>query len=307
MQDTFHDGLTAEALRPLYTRRDGPGVLRVVAQVAGAVGSGLVLMRAEDGAAFGVALAVHSVFQLSFFGALHECAHRTAFRSRWLNELVAWVAAVPQLMAPQLMRVFHFEHHRHTHDLERDPELAGLEFMADWPRGLLGVGTASGVPILFARLGMTLTCALGAPGVLARRVVPYLRPKDRLGVAAASLALVLLHVGLAALAWRLEPRALRLYLAVPLSHALLALYTTCEHRGLPCEGSVLARTRSFAAGPLIRWVFWNMPYHAEHHAYPAVPFHALPALHAELAPRILHRTPGPLGLYLRRGAPAGRP
>ncbi|MEP3331345.1 fatty acid desaturase [Sedimentitalea sp.] len=24
---------------------------------------------------------------------------------------------------------------------------------------------------------------------------------------------------------------------------------------------------------------WNMPYHAEHHSFPSVPFHRLPALH----------------------------
>jgi fatty acid desaturase len=35
-----------------------------------------------------------------------------------------------------------------------------------------------------------------------------------------------------------------------------------------------------------------MPYHAEHHAYPAVPFHALPALHARVRERIEHLEPG---------------
>jgi fatty acid desaturase len=29
-----------------------------------------------------------------------------------------------------------------------------------------------------------------------------------------------------------------------------------------------------------------MAFHAEHHAVPSVPFHALPALHRELGPRI---------------------
>jgi fatty acid desaturase len=27
---------------------------------------------------------------------------------------------------------------------------------------------------------------------------------------------------------------------------------------------------------------WNMSYHTAHHAFPGVPFHALPALHREL-------------------------
>jgi len=28
---------------------------------------------------------------------------------------------------------------------------------------------------------------------------------------------------------------------------------------------------------MTRYLFWNMPFHSEHHALPAVPFHALPA------------------------------
>jgi len=31
---------------------------------------------------------------------------------------------------------------------------------------------------------------------------------------------------------------------------------------------------------LVRKLAWNMPYHAEHHAYPGVPFHRLPEFHA---------------------------
>jgi fatty acid desaturase len=34
--------------------------------------------------------------------------------------------------------------------------------------------------------------------------------------------------------------------------------------------------------PFSRFVYWNMNYHVEHHMFPMVPFHALPALHAEI-------------------------
>jgi fatty acid desaturase len=67
------------------------------------------------------------------------------------------------------------------------------------------------------------------------------------------------------------------------------------------EGSVLDRTRSFDPGPLGRLLMWNMPFHAEHHAYPAVPFHALPRLHEALAAHLPHRAGGVLGLHLRGG------
>ena len=38
----------------------------------------------------------------------------------------------------------------------------------------------------------------------------------------------------------------------------------------------------------VHFFAWNMPYHAEHHAYPAVPFHALPRLNRLLASHIVH-------------------
>ena len=52
-------------------------------------------------------------------------------------------------------------------------------------------------------------------------------------------------------------------------------------------------TRSLAP---VRRLAWNMPYHAEHHAYPALPFHALPAAHHVLKTRIAVQAPGYLAV-----------
>lgn len=42
---------------------------------------------------------------------------------------------------------------------------------------------------------------------------------------------------------------------------------------------MLENTRTTFTTALVRFVAWNMPYHAEHHAYPAVPFYRLPQFH----------------------------
>jgi len=49
---------------------------------------------------------------------------------------------------------------------------------------------------------------------------------------------------------------------------------------------MLANSRTTFTNPVVRYLAWNMPFHAEHHTFPAVPFHALPTLHRELAPAI---------------------
>jgi fatty acid desaturase len=41
-------------------------------------------------------------------------------------------------------------------------------------------------------------------------------------------------------------------------------------------------SRTVYMNPFSRFVYWNMNYHVEHHMFPMVPFHALPALHAEI-------------------------
>ena len=58
------------------------------------------------------------------FTAMHECTHKTAFRSDWLNTIVCWTAGLILLLPPHWFRYFHLAHHRYTHDPERDPELA---------------------------------------------------------------------------------------------------------------------------------------------------------------------------------------
>jgi len=50
---------------------------------------------------------------------------------------------------------------------------------------------------------------------------------------------------------------------------------------------------------LVKFIMWNMPYHAEHHAFPAVPFHALPQLHKSIESEIINKQDGIISLHLR--------
>jgi fatty acid desaturase len=55
---------------------------------------------------------------------------------------------------------------------------------------------------------------------------------------------------------------------------------------------MLENTRTTYTNVFMRALAWNMPYHAEHHAYPAVPFHRLPEVNRAIAPRLKTTAPG---------------
>ncbi len=55
---------------------------------------------------------------------------------------------------------------------------------------------------------------------------------------------------------------------------------------------MLRNSGTTQSNALIRWLAWNMPYHAEHHRYAVIPFHALPEAHAFLKHHIAVQSRG---------------
>ena len=76
-------------------------------------------------------------------------------------------------------------------------------------------------------------------------------------------------------------------LAQPLLRALLIV----EHTGCSLDSNGLTNTRTTLASWPIRFLMWNMPYHAEHHLYPSIPFHCLARAHRQLHDRFVHVSP----------------
>src|SRR5260370_21865495 len=76
--------------------------------------------------------------------------------------------------------------------------------------------------------------------------------------------------------------------AQPLLRAVLIT----EHTRCSTDGNGFSNTRTTLASAPIRLLMWNMPYHAEHHLFPAIPFHQLPALHEKMRARLAHVAPG---------------
>ena len=64
-----------------------------------------------------------------------------------------------------------------------------------------------------------------------------------------------------------------------LGQPFLRLFLLAEHTACPHVENMFENTRTTFTTGLVRLIAWNMPFHAEHHALPTVPFHKLPVLH----------------------------
>jgi fatty acid desaturase len=70
-----------------------------------------------------------------------------------------------------------------------------------------------------------------------------------------------------------------------------------EHGGCPFVADGLRNTRTTHTLAPLRRLMWNMPFHAEHHLYPSLPFHALAAAHHDLRPGLTVVAPGYLAVH----------
>ncbi|WP_352883067.1 fatty acid desaturase [Mesorhizobium sp. M0910] len=210
-----------------------------------------------------------------FFTPLHETIHETAFRTAWLNRAVAAVAGFLILLPPAWFRYFHFAHHRHTHDPENDPELRAPkpETVSQYLRYL------SGGPYWIAMGRVVATNAAG------RNRDGFVPEKSRGKVVAEARLFLIGYAVLLAASLTIQSALLLWVWIVPVlvGQPFLRAYLLAEHALCPHVANMLENTRTTFTNRLVRFVAWNMPYHSEHHSYPAVPFHRLPRFHEIVA------------------------
>lgn len=210
------------------------------------------------------------VLLVFLFTLSHECTHQTPFRSKWLNEIVGHAIAALIALPFLWFRYFHLAHHKFTNDPLRDPELAHgprPRTRRAWLLYLSGWNYWN---------AMARTLWTNAFGQITAAYLPPRRHRAMRREARIILALYLIA------ALSLTQSALLFWLwlmPVLLGQPFLRLYLLAEHGLCPPVADMLENSRTTFTNRLVRFLAWNMPYHAEHHSFPTVPFHRLPALH----------------------------
>lgn len=258
-----------EQRRFLTEKSNLQGFAHLAAHWGAIVGTGALIVAKVPGWQF--LIPVQGILIIFLFTLLHETVHDTVFKTIGVNRFVGTVCGFLLFLPAKWFRYFHFAHHRYTQNPEKDPELAGGK-----PTTLTAyLWYISGLPVWYAQIKSLLWNAVG------RCNDSFVPAKKRRMIRNEAMLTVTLYVVTFVVCFFLGTVDLIYAWLLPLliGQPFLRLYLLAEHGGCPYVDNMFENTRTIFTSWPVRKLAWNMPYHAEHHAYPTVPFYRLPELH----------------------------
>lgn len=208
----------------------------------------------------------------------HECGHGTAFKTPWMNEFVYQIASFMVLRSATPWRWSHTRHHTDTYIVGRDPEIH-TERPPIWRILIMQIFHLYGGPVEIKRF---LLHCIGKVDSTEREYIPGTEYRKTFREARVYLLIILAVIGICVYTKSLLP-AMLVFLPSFYGSIMILLFGLTQHLGL--YEDVLdhrLNTRTMYLNPFFRFLYWNMNYHVEHHMFPMVPYHALPALHQEM-------------------------
>ena len=277
--------LSIQELRDLQGRSNLRGSVRLAIHVALLAVAGW-LVGLSSGWWVLPAVFVLGLVQVALFAPAHETMHQTAFASRRANAVVGWLASCPSLLNWHFYTAYHLAHHRHTQVPGMDPELgmAAPASVASYVRRVLGV------PFWALRMQVIADCWRGDLGrypyisaAAAPKIVRSVRAMTLLMVGGSAAAAVLFGWATPFMYW-IGPQLV--------GQPLLRAYLLAEHTGCTEDRNGLTNTRTTLTSAPVRLMMWDMPYHAEHHLFPSIPFHRLADAHGLIRSKLGFVQPG---------------
>ncbi len=284
--------LSAEELQILNDRSDWKGWVQLIGHLA-IMGVSGYLWGTQMGHWIAIpALIIYGFSFASMFAPMHECGHRTAFANNQVNDLVSWLAGLLSFYNSTFYRRYHKWHHRYTQLPDKDPELSDPK-PRTWSQYLWEL---SGLPWWIGKVRGHLKVALGQV-----ENYPYIPETARAEVIRSTRLQLAVYALAIAVSVGMGQPWFFLYWLLPLAvgQPLLRAILLSEHTGCSNNENRLTNTRTTLTLWPIRFLMWNMPFHAEHHLYPSIPFHALSAAHQQLRSHFTHIEPGYLNVQFK--------
>ncbi len=266
-------------LKELMRREDGPAIRDTLIWFAALIVSGgLGWYFWGSWAAVPFFIVYGAIYGGSSDSRWHECGHRTAFKTKWMNDAVYEIACFMVMREPEVWRWSHTRHHTDTIIVGRDPEIITPR-PPDVVSLMLNIFALKGGLAFFGKLFRH------AGGQLDADEQTYIPESERAKVyrkARIYLAIYAAVILACVLSRSILPAML---IGLPSFYGawLVLFFGATQHLGL-AEDVLDHRlnSRTVYMNPIFRFLYWNMNYHVEHHLFPLIPYHALPKLHAAI-------------------------
>ncbi|MEM6916931.1 MAG: fatty acid desaturase, partial [Verrucomicrobiota bacterium] len=274
--DWYQCQVPRETMRKLLVRRDGPAIRDTMIWFGLIFLFGYLTFLLRDSAWVVVPYLIYAALYASTADSRwHEAGHGTAFRTDWMNNALYEVASFMVMREGVVWRWSHNRHHSDTIIVGRDPEIA-VPRPPDIKGLLLSLFALKTYPDYFGRLFLH---SFGKLREAEKTFIPESEYSKVFLTARIHLAVYLTVIALAIATGSFLP-----LFYVGLTHFfgtwLMLVYGLTQHTGL-AENVLDHRLncRTFHTHLVNRFLYWNMNYHVEHHMFPLVPYHAVPALH----------------------------
>lgn len=205
----------------------------------------------------------------------HECGHKTAFQTPWMNNFVYQIASFMIMRNPAVWRASHVRHHTDTIIVGRDPEIVAMR-----PPDLLRIGlNFFGVMDTY---GAMKRMFLHARGHIHPEEATYVRDVDHARIYLIARIWAMIYLVTIVLALSMGSILPLMVIGLPRiygawHHVMTGLL---QHVGLAENVSDhRLNTRTVMMNPVSRFIYLNMNYHVEHHMFTMVPYYNLPKLH----------------------------
>lgn len=315
----YRCAIPRKQMKELMQRKDGPAIRDTLILYSAIIAAG-VLAYLSWGTWWAVpAFALYGVlYAAPGDSRWHECGHGTAFKTQWMNNVVYQIASFMVMREPTPWRWSHARHHTDTIIIGRDPEIAVTR-----PPDLLSLALNTlHIKNAIAEARKVILHSFGRITEAEKDYIPASEFPRVFRTARIWVAIYLAVIVACIATGSILPL---MFIGLPSFYGawLHLFFGLTQHVGL-AEDTLDHRlnSRTVYMNPIFRFLYWNMNYHVEHHMFPMVPYHALPALHEvmkadtpppypscwaayrEIIPTLLRQRKDPT-YFVRRDLPSG--
>jgi fatty acid desaturase len=279
----YRSPIAAQDLARLNQRSDWKGLLLTIGNLALLIFTGtLAWLAVNHLPLFAVVLLlfVHGTFYAFLVNGFHELCHKTVFKTQSLNILFRNIYAFLGWHNHVFFWASHQEHHKHTLHPPDDLEVVLPVELTFWSYMRFAFINPHG---LYKRLKSVTRMSLGIiDGEWGNSLFPPEATEKRgalfnwsrfLLVGHGLIVVISLYLGL----WMIP---VLVTLAPFYGAGFQYLFNEAQHIGLSDNVSdYRLNTRTIILNPFLRFLYWHMNYHIEHHMYAAVPCYNLQELH----------------------------